>query len=255
MLKKRLRDNKLSIGSWITIGHPAIAEIMAKAGFDWLVIDMEHTSIDFLTAQVLITIIQGYGLDALVRVAKNDEVEIKKALDIGADGVIVPMINSKEDAQKAVSFTKYPPQGSRGVGLFRAQGYGYSFEDYRQWLKDNIVIIAQIEHLDAVNNIEDIISTDGIDGVIIGPYDLSGSMGYPGQYERYDVKRAIESVISSCKNKDFPVGFHVIETEPKKFIEKAKMGCSLLVYSVDFFFLGDKAREGIMAIKEVFGSD
>ncbi len=255
MLKKRLKQNKLSIGGWITIGHPAIAEIMAKSGFDWLVIDMEHTSIDFFTAQILITIIQGYGLDALVRVAQNNEIEIKKALDVGADGVIVPMINSKADAQKAVSFAKYPPEGSRGVGLFRAQGYGYSFEEYRQWLKDDIVIIGQIEHINAVNNIEDIISVDGIDGVIIGPYDLSGSMGYPGEYEREDVRKAIKSVIDSCKNKDFPVGFHVIETEPKKFIEKAKMGCSLLVYSVDFFFLGDKARDGISAIKDMFQLD
>ena len=252
-LKEKLKRNRLTIGSWITIGHPVIAELMAGAGFEWLVVDMEHTSIDFAIAQILVSIIQSHKIEALIRVAKNDEVEIKKALDIGADGIIVPMINSGEDAQKAVSFAKYPPHGKRGVGLFRAQGYGYSFEAYKEWLRNDLVIIAQVEHIDGVHNVENIISTAGIDGIIIGPYDLSGSMGFPGEYDRGEVKAAVNHVVSSCRKRNFPVGFHVIETNPKKLVEKAKSGCSLLAYSLDFFFLGDKARGGLQVIKEELG--
>ena len=183
-LKNKLKNNVLTIGSWVTIAHPSVVEIMATAGFEWLVVDMEHTSIDLYQAQILISVIQAKNLKALVRVAKNEEVIIKKVLDIGADGIIVPMIKTKDEAKKAVGHAKYPPFGSRGVGLFRAQNYGVSFSEYQNFIKNDLVIIAQIEHIEAVKNIDEIIDVDGIDGVIIGPYDLSASMGMPGEYEK-----------------------------------------------------------------------
>jgi len=250
MLKDKLANNELTIGSWITIGHPAIAEILATLGFDWLVIDIEHTTIDYTMAQILIASIQAKGVKALVRVSKNEEVIIKRVLDAGADGIIVPMVNSREDAEQAVNFAKYPPIGKRGVGLYRAQKYGTGFPEYKEWVKDELVIIAQIEHIEAVKNIEEIITTPGIDGIIIGPYDLSGSMGFPGEYGRDDVKDAISRVVKICKQHNFPSGFHVIETDTNKFIEKMKMGCSFLAYSIDFFFLGDLARKGLSEIKK-----
>ncbi|EAI4539928.1 2,4-dihydroxyhept-2-ene-1,7-dioic acid aldolase, partial [Campylobacter coli] len=178
-LKEKLKNNQLTIGSWISIGHACTVEVMADAGFEWLVIDFEHTSMNYETVQNLIIVIQSKNIKALVRVSKNEEVIIKKVLDMGADGIIVPMIKSEADAIKAVEFAKYPPIGKRGVGLFRAQGYGSKFEEYKKWVDDNLIIIAQIEHYEAVENIEEIIKTEGIDGVIIGPYDLSGSLGFP----------------------------------------------------------------------------
>lgn len=248
-LKQKLCNNELTIGSWVTIGHPSVVEVMANAGFDWLTIDLEHTSIDLQTAHVLISTIQAKGMKALVRVSKNEEVAIKKVLDMGADGVIVPMINSQEDAVKAVEYVKYPPVGKRGVGLFRAQNYGLGFEEYKKWVNDEVVIIAQIEHIEAVKNIDKIISTQGIDGTIIGPYDLSGSMGYPGDYNRSDVKEAIEQVKKSCKKHNVPYGFHVIESDPSKLQSKIDEGCTFLAYSTDFFFLGDSSRAGMNKIK------
>ena len=143
-LKNKLKNNVLTIGSWVTIAHPSVVEIMATAGFEWLVVDMEHTSIDLYQAQILISVIQAKNLKALVRVAKNEEVIIKKVLDIGADGIIVPMIKTKDEAKKAVGHAKYPPFGSRGVGLFRAQNYGVSFSEYQNFIKNDLVIIAQI---------------------------------------------------------------------------------------------------------------
>lgn len=249
-LKNKLQNNTLSIGSWITIGHPAVIDIMASAGFEWLVIDMEHTSIDLGTAHQLIVSIQANKMKALVRVSKNEEVIIKRVLDMGADGIIVPMVKSKIDALQAIDYAKYPPTGKRGVGLFRAQKYGLGFNEYKEWVENELVIIAQIEHIEAVHNIEEIITTQGIDGIIIGPYDLSGSMGCPGEYDREDVAHAIHHVLDVCKNHNVPSGFHVIESDPSNFIKRAQHGCTFLAYSLDFFFLGDNARAGMLKIQQ-----
>lgn len=248
-LKQKLKNNELTLGSWVTIGHPAIVDIMASAGFEWLVVDMEHTSIDLTTAHNLIATIQANGMKALVRVSKNEEVIIKRILDMGADGIVVPMVKSRKDALEAIDYAKYPPVGKRGVGLFRAQKYGLGFDEYKKWVNEELVIIAQIEHYEAVENIEEIITTDGIDGVIIGPYDLSGSMGYPGEYDRDDVKTGIAKVLEVCKLNNIPSGFHVIESDPGKLNERIKQGCTFLAYSLDFFFLGDSAREGMKKVK------
>ncbi len=248
-LKQKLKNNELTLGSWVTIGHPSIIDIMASAGFEWLVIDMEHTSIDLTMAHNLIATIQANGMKALVRVSKNEEVIIKRILDMGADGIVVPMVKSREDALEAIDYAKYPPVGKRGVGLFRAQKYGLGFDEYKKWVNDELVIIAQIEHYEAVEKIEEIITTDGIDAVIIGPYDLSGSMGYPGKYDREDVKKGIKKVLDACSKNNIPSGFHVIESDPSKLNERIEQGCTFLAYSLDFFFLGDSAREGMKKVK------
>ena len=241
--------NELTIGSWLTIPHQSIVEILASAEFDWLAIDIEHAAIDIESVMNLIGHIQGNGMQALVRVSKNEEVIIKRVLDAGADGVIVPMIKNKEDALQAVDYVKYPPIGKRGVGLSRAQNYGTGFGEYQEWVKNECVIIAQIEHIDAVNNLEDILSVNGIDGTIVGPYDLSASMGYPGEYEREDVKEALSRIDEITKKMNKPLGFHVIDSDHHKLLEKINKGYSFVAFSLDFFFLGDKAREEMKFLK------
>ncbi len=203
----------------------------------------------------MIVAIQSKGVKAFVRVSKNEEVIIKRVLDMGADGIIVPMVNSKEDAQKAVEYSKYPPIGKRGVGLYRAQQYGSGFTEYKEWVKNELVIIAQVEHIDAVDNIDSIIQTNGIDGIIIGPYDLSGSMGYPGEYNRDEVQEAIAKIIECCHKKNFPSGFHVIESNPNDLIARIQEGCSILAYSVDFLFLGDSMAIGLSKIKDTLNNN
>ena len=187
-IKVSLQKKELSTGTWLTIPHRAVVEIFGKSGFDWVVIDLEHAPIDIEQTAELIAHIQGNGMQALVRVTKNEEVIIKRVLDAGADGIVVPMIKSKQEAEKAVSFTYYPPLGSRGVGLNRAQHYGEGFESYKKWLNDNIVIIAQIEHIDAIENLDEILQLKRNRRNHYRPYDLSGSMGYPGTI-REDVNR------------------------------------------------------------------
>ena len=242
-LKSKLQNNELSIGSWLTIPHQSVVEILASANFEWLVIDLEHAAIGIESAMNLIGHIQGNGMNALVRVSKNEEVIIKRVLDAGADGIIVPMVRNKEDAQKAVDFVKYPPIGKRGVGLNRAQKYGTAFNEYKKWVKEEVVIIAQIEHIDAVNNLEDILSTDGIDGTIIGPYDLSASMGVPGEYHRPEVKAALDRVNKVTKSMNKPLGFHVIQSKIEFLQDRIDQGYTFLAFSLDFFFLGDTARD------------
>lgn len=249
-LKAKLKANELTLGSWVTIGHPSVVEIMAQAGFEWLTVDLEHSPISFETAQALITVIQANGMQALVRVGKNDEVIIKRTMDSGADGVIVPMVKTAAEAEEAVSYVKYPPKGKRGVGLARAQKYGTGFEEYKQWLDSEAVLIAQIEHVESVRNIDSILAVDGVDGVIIGPYDLSGSMGRPGDFAHPDMKEAITAVEKACVKAGKPAGYHVIDSDPSSLQEKIDAGFTFLAYSLDFFFLGDAARNGMAAVRK-----
>lgn len=248
-LKEKLKNRELTIGSWLTIPHQSVIEILGSAGFEWLTIDIEHAAISIETVMNLIGHIQGNGMQALVRVSKNEEVVIKRVLDAGADGVIVPMIKNREEAIEAVNYVKYPPMGKRGVGLNRAQKYGTAFNTYQDWVQNEVVVIAQIEHIDAVNNLEEIFSVPGIDGIIVGPYDLSASMGYPGQYDREDVQAALARIDEVTKKLNKPLGFHVIDSDHSKTLEKINKGYSFLAFSLDFFFLGDKARKEMELLK------
>jgi 2-dehydro-3-deoxyglucarate aldolase len=248
-LKQQLKNKENTVGSWITIPHQAVIDILAEAGFDWLTIDLEHTSIDYNELQILIGFIQARGMAALVRVSKNEEVVIKRALDAGADGIIVPMICSAAEARQAVEFAKYPPIGKRGVGLNRAQRYGYAFEEYKEWVSNHLVVIAQIEHIEGVKNIDDIISTEGIDGIIIGPYDLSGSLGIPGQYNEPIVQEALKKVEQICNDRNFSMGYHVIDPNIELVKEKQKMGYNFIAFSTDFFFMGRKASDEMKKLK------
>jgi len=241
--------NEFLLGSWITLNNTSVAEIMADAGFDWLCIDLEHTTIDYNEAQQLILAIQSKGLKAFVRVGENNPRIIKRVLDAGADGIIVPMVNSKQDALRAVDSVKYPPKGKRGVGLSRAQGYGFNFEKYRDQISKKIILIAQIEHIDAVNNLKEIIETDGIDGTFIGPYDLSGSLGKPGEYNDPNVKIAIKKYESIALNYDKLVGYHSVPVDYNLVLEKKSKGYNFIAFSFDAFFLGESIRNQIQNIK------
>lgn len=249
-LKQKFLNKEKLIGSWLTMYHPSIADIMASSGFDWITIDMEHSSISTNEAQILLSIMQNQSCPCLVRVAKNDEVLIKKAMDIGADGVIVPNIKNVDDAKQAINFMKYPPTGTRGVGLYRAQKYGVGFEEYKEWLDNQSTLILQIEHIEAVQNIDEILKINNIDAYIIGPYDLSASMGKPGQFEDHDVMDAIQKVIDACQRHNKSLGFHEVSSNPDKVIQKLKSGFDYAAYSLDFFFLADTARNGVIKIRE-----
>jgi len=250
-LKKRIKTGELTIGSWITIGHSAIVEIMANAGFDWLVLDMEHSAITLDQAQQLIQVIELCGISPLVRVGENNPNIIKRVMDAGAHGVVVPMVNSKDDAERAVHAVKYPPRGTRGVGLARAQGYGLEFNRYKKWVNEESIVIVQIEHIKATANLDEIFSVPDIDGFIVGPYDLSASIGRPGEFSHPEVEKALAKVLKFSKKNNVTSGFHVIPPEANKVHEAIKKGYRFVGFSLDTLFLGIKCREQVHNIKEM----
>jgi len=238
-LKNKLRNKEITIGSWVTINHPSIIEIMSNKGFDWLTLDIEHSSFDFENIKNLIAHIQYNNMAALVRVYENDEVVIKRVMDAGADGIIVPMINSLNDVKKVNDYLYYPPKGKRGVGLNRAQKYGLGFNEYKDWLLNDAVFIAQIEHIEAIKNLDEILNSDLVDSLMIGPYDLSASMGFPGEYERKEVQEALSQFVQKCSKSEKSFGYHIVPPNSELVIEKLKQGYNFLAFSLDFYFLGD----------------
>ncbi|MGD8777296.1 MAG: aldolase/citrate lyase family protein [Syntrophobacterales bacterium] len=248
-LKSKLAKCQVTLGSWITLAHPAIAEIMSGSGFDWLAVDLEHSVITIREAEELIRVIALSGVWPLVRLSANDPVQIKRVMDAGAHGVIVPMVNSTSDAKQAVEAVRYPPEGKRGVGLARAQGYGSTFESYRKWLNQESVVVAQVEHIEAVHNLEAILSVDGIDGFIVGPYDLSGSLGVPGQFDHPSMEEAMETIQSTGIASGKAAGIHVIEPDTEELLQRVNEGYSFLAYSLDIRMLDFACRSGLGAIR------
>ncbi len=247
-LKSKLTELEITIGSWITLGHTAIAEIMASAGFDWLVLDMEHSVLELSEVQTIIQVLDGKGCPAIVRLTSNHPDQIKRVMDAGATGVMVPMIKSAADAQAAVDAVYYSPRGHRGVGLARAQGFGASFPEYRQWLEQNAVIVAMIEHIDAVAAIDDILSVPGIDAYIIGPYDLSGSMDRPGELNHPDVQDVVARIMEAGQRARKPGGIHVIEPDPDVLQQRIDAGFNFLGYSLDIRILDTVCRSHLQLI-------
>jgi 2-keto-3-deoxy-L-rhamnonate aldolase RhmA len=248
-LKSKLQQRQLTLGSWITLAHPAIAEIMSRAGFDWLAVDLEHSVITIREAEELIRIVALSGICPLVRLSANDSVQIKRVMDAGAHGVIVPMVNSVSDAEKAVKALSYPPEGTRGVGLARAQGYGSSFERYREWLSRESVVIVQVEHIESVNNLEAILAVDAIDGFIVGPYDLSGSLGVPGQFDHPSMAKAMDRIKSVGIASGKAFGIHVIEPDIEELRQRVDEGFNFVAYSLDIRMLDRACRVGLDAIR------
>ncbi len=243
-IKDKLNSGKVSMGSWMSMAHPSIAEILAMAGYDWVVIETEHTAIDVSEVLRLIIAIEQRGSIPLVRLAWNDPIQAKAVLDSGAAGIIVPMVNTKEEAELAVKMTKYPPMGFRGVGLARAQGYGIDFDEYVNCANADTLLLLQIEHIDAVNNIDEILSVPGIDGTYIGPYDLSMSLGIPGQLNHPDVIKAKNKVLEATIKKGLVAGIHCVHSDTAYNDSKLaiEQGYRFIAIGTDILFLGNSAR-------------
>ena len=247
-LKQKLKSNQRTIGSWITIPNPITTEIMCQY-FDWLVIDMEHSAIDIQQCQDLIRLIESHDTVPLVRIPENNPTIIKRVLDAGAYGIIVPMVNNVLDAHNAINSAFYPPKGRRGVGLARAQGYGFGFDIYQKWLNKNVVIIAQIEHINAMTHLQSIFMTD-IDAAIIGPYDISASMGYPGAFCRTDFKQSLKKILDVAEHFKKTVGIHVIPPYIKE-LKDLDDRYKFIAFSLDTLFFGSKIRDEVNAIKNI----
>jgi 2-keto-3-deoxy-L-rhamnonate aldolase RhmA len=222
--------SKTLIGTIFTTGSPQVAEIISLTGFDWVLIDMEHSTLSLDSVQNALQIVDDRVLK-IVRVPGNDEIWIKRVLDTGCDGILVPMVKTAEEARRVVMASKYPVEGQRSVGLTRAHKYGAAFKEYVSGANKDLVIMIQIEHADGVKNIDSILKVKGIDSIFIGPYDLSASMGYMGQPGHPEVRKAITYIKKKCSEAGLTYG--IFGSTPEAVAGEFTDGCTYLICGVD----------------------
>jgi len=218
-LKEKLQKGESVIGAFVGLGHPDVTEVLSRAGFDWLLIDGEHAPLGIETMQTMMMAMNGSGCTPIVRPQWNDPVVIKRVLDIGAYGVLVPWVNSKEEAEAAVSACRYPPEGIRGYGPRRASRFD---SNYRETANEEVLVSVQIETQKALDNLEEIASVDGVDALFIGPWDLSNNMGFgvPPQWENPRFLGALEAVIKVCEDNGKAPGLYANMKNIRWAIEK-----------------------------------
>jgi 2-dehydro-3-deoxyglucarate aldolase len=238
--RQRVRARERMLGTIVTLPSPEVAEVLAGAGFDWLFIDMEHGLIDLEAAQRIVQAV-GRSCACVVRVPSHDAAWVGKALDTGADGVIVPHVNSAGEVCAAVSAARYAPEGSRSIGVARAHGFGRRLAAELATANDRTAIVAQAEHIDAVRQIDEILGAGGIDAIFIGPFDLSASLGRPGQVGDHVVQEAIGHVREACARREVACGILVSDADGARRAFDA--GDSLVCLATDTLLLGGAARD------------
>jgi len=232
-----------SIGTWLSLPNESVAEIFAKAGYDWVVIDLEHSSININQAEQLIRVIDLAGSKPFVRLSGHSSSQIKRVLDAGAKGILAPMVESKAQIESIVDACYYPPRGNRGMGLARAQGYGEANakSKYITTTSKHIEIYAQIESVAGIANLDSIFSQE-IDGYFIGPYDLSASLGNPGIFDSEEFVNAEDQILQASKQHQIKAGYHLVEPNQEEIPILLNKGYDMIAFSVDIRMLDLSAR-------------
>ena len=243
--RQRLRAGELLYGTMVTLDAPEIVELLCHVGFDWLFLETEHAP---LLPDAVQRIVQAAGsTPCIVRLSRSDEISIKRALDAGAAGIMVPQVNSAAHARLVVSYAKYAPHGSRGIGLNRASMYGLEFSDYLARANEGTTVVVQAEHVDAVEHIEEICEVEGVDAVLIGPYDLSASMNKTGRFDDREVRAAIAHVRDTCLARGMRVGFYGVT--PDLVTPRAEEGYNLLCCGADIALFAAGARALVATLR------
>jgi 2-dehydro-3-deoxyglucarate aldolase len=235
-IRKKLSENKPTIGSWIQIPSNSNAEILGDAGYDWIAVDMEHGSISTSQLPDLFRALELNNTLPLVRLAQGELKDAKSALDAGAGGIIIPMVESPNQLEEIIGYSCWPPEGKRGVGYSRANLFGKYF-DPNDEVSLNPLIIAQIENIKAVKEIEQILKVPGLDAIIIGPYDLSASMGITGQFSSKKFQDCLKKILNSCNKFNIPSGVHVIQPDTIELNKRIKEGYQFIAFSIDAVML------------------
>lgn len=246
LLKARLRDREVLCGTILSLNSPEVADLLAGIGFDWLFLDAEHGAIEPHDVLLLLHAIAD-RTPVLVRIPNLDEGWVKRALDAGADGVIVPQVGTADQAESAVRWAHYPPNGTRGLGTARTNRYGFELADSLRMAEDRVMVVVQAETAEAVENIETISRVRGIDAVFVGPYDLSASLGHPGEVEHPKVRAAILRIAGACRDVGIPTG--IFAMNPSGLAAWVDQGFTLLAAGVDAGFLGSAAADALSALR------
>lgn len=243
-IRARLRSGGHSIGSWMQIPHSSVAEIMGQAGYDWVAVDLEHGAVAVHQLPDLFRALELGNTLPLARIAQGQPKDCKQALDAGAGGIIVPMIESAEELIAVRDACRWPPAGTRGVGFSRANLFGTHFEEYREEAQAPL-LVAMIEHYKAVARLEAILEVDGLDAILIGPYDLSASMGLTAQFDHPDFRATMEKIRTLAVAKSIPAGVHVVAPSPEQLRQRLDEGYRFLAYSIDAVMLSSVVSYGV----------
>ena len=236
---ERLKQREPLLGTILSLPSPEVAELMAAAGFDWLFVDLEHGLLEFSSAQRLLQ--AAAGCPCLVRVPSGSAIDVARALDIGAAGIIVPHVDTAAQAAAAVRAAKYPPEGTRSIGAARAQGYGLRTTEAVKAGNAGTAVVAQVEHVDGVRAIGEIVAVPGVDAVFIGPFDLSASLGKPGAIDAGDVQDAVATVLAACRRAGKPCGIFLVHAAAAR--QAFDAGHSFVCLATDTLILGNAASE------------
>ena len=250
-LKKKFKNKSKIFAYWITKIDLINLEIVLKANvYDCFVVDMEHSSISFHDLEKIIMLVDGYKKPTLVRIEKIYEKNISKSLDLGACGIIAPNVNTENDLNLLINSTLYPSLGKRGVGLSRSNNHGLTFKDYYKKFNNSVIIIPMIENIIAMKNLDKIFSNKKIDCVMIGPYDLSSSMGIPGNFKSNKFKNTIKTILSKAKKNKLGCGIHIVHTKDENLNSLIKQGFNFFPFSTDIQIFIDGLIEKINIIKK-----
>jgi 2-dehydro-3-deoxyglucarate aldolase len=239
-IRKKLRLGGHSIGSWMQIPHPSIAEIMGQASYDWVAVDMEHGAVGVQQLPDLFRALELGNTLPLARIAQSKAKDCKQALDAGAGGIIVPMIESATQLIEVRDACCWPPAGLRGVAFSRANLFGKHFDAYNDEAQAPL-LVAMIEHYRAVDELEAVLNVEGLDAILIGPYDLSASMGLTAQFENPVFCAAMERIRTLAASKSVPAGIHVVAPSLEQLEQRLDEGYRFIAYSIDAVFLNNAA--------------
>jgi 2-dehydro-3-deoxyglucarate aldolase len=243
-IRAKLAGGQATVGSWMQIGDASVAEIMGQAGYDWVAVDMEHGSISAHRLPDLFRALELGGTLPLVRLAQGQVKDCKQALDAGAGGVIVPMVDDGAQLAAVRDSCCWPPAGKRGVGFSRANLFGKNFEAYREEAQAPL-LVAMIEHVGAVDRLSGIMKVRGLDALMIGPYDLSASMGLTGQFEHPEFRAALDRIRKQAAASRLPCGVHVVAPSMVELKGRVADGYQFLAYSIDAVMLISAARYAV----------
>jgi 2-keto-3-deoxy-L-rhamnonate aldolase RhmA len=251
-VRRKLHAGQPTLGCFLGLGSPTVAELMARAGFDWLLIETEHNALDSAEIQHMLMAVNGTDTIPIVRVPSSDPVFIQRALDVGAMGIIVPMTKTEDEARSVVSATRYPPQGTRGFGPLRASHYTLDYEDYYYRANDNILVILILETREALENLEAIASVTGVDALYVGAFDLCISLGLnPMEQPHAEIEAALERALAVGKEKGVAVGIGA--GTPEQLRQRLDQGCTFVTYGTDYALMVNAVRPGLEAFQRLSG--
>ncbi|GFH62262.1 MAG: putative 2-dehydro-3-deoxyglucarate aldolase [Candidatus Desulfovibrio kirbyi] len=249
-IREKLAADAPTIGSWLQFPSPDVAEVMARAGYDWVAADMEHGAFGRACLPDIFRAVECGGSVPFARLPRADKVEIKAALEAGAQGLIFPMIESREQLDCAIDLATYPGQDMwrtrgqgqsvweyRGVGYCRANAFGGDFDGYLRERAPELFFVAQIEHMRAVENLDAILAHPRLDAIMVGPYDLSGSMGLTGQFEHPEFVAAMSRIHNACKKHGARMGLHIVRPDRDELARQVASGVRFIAYGIDAVFL------------------